>query len=273
MERKAPEPIWRMDLTFPFTPRPRQGWGAPAHAELAALCAAARSRVEAWLTEIAAVRGEASDAIPVRERDNATPYWSNGWLPPLDALMLMAVLKTKRPKRLIEIGSGHSTRFARWAVGHWDTGTHITSIDPQPRADIDGLCDALVRAGLEDADLALFEDVAAGDVVSLDGSHRSMKNSDVTVFFLEVLPRLPKGVLVHIHDVFLPDDYPPEWNRRWYNEQYLLATALLFGSTLTVEMPVHWAARTFAPALPHDGDAFPGTGFWLSTRPVGERCI
>jgi len=257
-------PVWRMDLRFPFTPRPRHGWGRPSHPGLTALCEAAGTRIAGWRRAVEEVRGEVAGSIPVSEGGPALPYWSNGWLPPLDALMLMAALKTRRPARFVEIGSGHSTRFARWAIAHWRTGTHLTSIDPDPRAAIDALCDRVVRCGLEDADLALFAAVGPGDVVSLDGSHRAMKNTDVTVFFLEVLPRLPRGVLVHVHDVFLPDDYPPAWNGRWYNEQYLLATALLHGDRLAVEFPAHWAHRHHPLELPFAGDPFPGTGFWFT---------
>ena len=67
------------------------------------------------------------------------------------------------------------------------------------------------------------------DVLFFDGSHRVFQNSDVTVFFLEVLPLLASGVLVQIHDIFLPADYPPAWADRYYSEQYLAAVLLLFG--------------------------------------------
>ena len=75
--------------------------------------------------------------------------------------------------------------------------------------------------------MSLFDDLAAGDIVFFDGSHRVFTNSDVTVFFLEVLPRLAPGVLVQVHDIYLPDDYPPALRERYYSEQYLLAAYLL----------------------------------------------
>ena len=86
---------------------------------------------------------------------------------------------------------------------------------------------ALFDERLEDCDLSLFDQLKAGDILFFDGSHRSFTNSDVTVFFLELMPRLKPGVIVHIHDIFLPSDYPPEWERKMYSEQYILAAMLL----------------------------------------------
>ena len=103
----------------------------------------------------------------------------------------------------------------------------VISVDPQPRAEIDALCDKVCRMRLEDSDHQIFSVLQAGDILFFDGSHRVFTNSDVAVFFLEILPSLPPGVLVHIHDIFLPLDYPPEWNDRFYSEQYMLAAMLL----------------------------------------------
>ena len=118
----------------------------------------------------------------------------------------------------------------------------ITSIDPMPRRGIDVLCDNLHRKPLEDMDLGLFETLEAGDVVFVDNSHRSFMNSDVTVFMMDVLPRIPSGVLVGIHDIFLPYDYHEKWKDRYYNEQYLLACMLLANPDyFTIELPLYWA--------------------------------
>jgi hypothetical protein len=207
-------------------PEPRYGYGRPEHPELLALLERGRDRYAGRLADFAASDGVA--AIPVRGPvDGPAPYWDNGWLPPLDALALYGVLAGTDPRRYVEIGSGNSTRFARRAIADHGLRTAITSIDPAPRAHIDPLCDTVVRRPLEDADLGVFADLEAGDVVFLDGSHRVFMGSDATVFFFEVLPRLRPGVLVHIHDIVLPRDYPPQWRYRWYSEQYLLAAFLL----------------------------------------------
>jgi hypothetical protein len=139
------------------------------------------------------------------------------------------MLRAHRPKRFVEVGSGVSTKFARRAVTFYDLPTRLTSIDPQPRNEIDQICDEVIRQPLERCDLAMFEALEPGDVFFLDSSHRSFQGSDVTVFFLEILPRLKSGVIVHVHDVYLPYDYISGHIHRLWNEQYLLASALLFG--------------------------------------------
>jgi hypothetical protein len=96
---------------------------------------------------------------------------------------------------------------------------------------------------MEDMPSSFWASLAADDMLFIDNSHRSFPGSDVTVFFAEVMPVLPSGVIYGVHDIFLPRDYPPEWNQRFYSEQYLLMTYLLGGNGGDhVLLPVHWAA-------------------------------
>jgi len=139
------------------------------------------------------------------------------------------MLRDAEPGPVREVGSGVSTKFARRAVQMYGLRTQLTSIDPQPRNEIDQLCDHVIRRPLEQCRMAMFEDLEPGDVFFLDSSHRSFRGSDVTVFFLEILPRLKPGVIVHVHDIYLPFDYIVGHLHRQWNEQYLLASALLFG--------------------------------------------
>ncbi len=158
------------------------------------------------------------------------PYWFNFWFPPLDGLSLAGVLKLRNPKLYLEVGSGNSTKFARKAVKEHTLGTRIVSIDPSPRAEIDAICDEVIRRPLENTEISVFNRLQSGDVLLIDSSHRSFMNSDVTVFFTEILPGLPPGVIYGIHDIFLPNDYPATWTDRYYNEQYLLTMYLLGGA-------------------------------------------
>lgn len=135
------------------------------------------------------------------------------------------------PQKYYEIGSGNSTKFARKAINDYNLSTKIVSFDPQPRSEINDLCDAIFRQPVEEVDLKIFDDLESGDILFVDNSHRIFTNSDVTVFFLDILPRLKPGVLVHIHDIFLPFDYPPFWQDRYYSEQYILAAYLLAESS------------------------------------------
>ena len=215
----------RLDFPPTRTPGPRYGYGRPAHPALARIVEEQRSNYEETVTDLYAYLPELA-TIRLESAGNE-PEWRNGWLPGLDAAALYGFLRSRAPRRYVEIGSGSSTRFAARARGDGGLPMRITSIDPKPRAGIDALCDEVVRAGLEESDLERFAHLEAGDVVFFDGSHRTFMGSDATVFFLEVLPALAPGVLVGVHDVYLPDDYPPEATGHHYSEQYLLAAWLL----------------------------------------------
>ncbi|MGW1427560.1 class I SAM-dependent methyltransferase [Streptomyces sp. NPDC002431] len=201
----------------------------------------------------------------------ATAYWGNTWLPPLDAASLYGFLAAGKPARYLEIGSGNSTKFARRAIQDLGLSTRITSIDPEPRAHIDHLCDEVVRLPLQDADLGVFAELEPGDILFVDGSHRLQMGSDVMVFFFELLPRLKPGVLVQVHDIMLPADYPASWRWRMYSEQYLLAALLTAApQRFDVQLPnafVHAdpeLRRILAPLWRRTGvtDHFRPASFW-----------
>ncbi|MCA1452081.1 class I SAM-dependent methyltransferase [Bradyrhizobium sp. BRP22] len=201
------------------------------------------------------------------------PYWSNGWIPGLDAVLLYYFVATTRPRIYFEVGSGNSTKFVRKAINDYGLSTRIISVDPSPRAEIDLICDQVHRVGLEALDLNVLNELTPTDLVFVDNSHRSFPNSDVTVFFMEVLGRLPRGLLYGIHDIFLPDDYPGGWAPRYYNEQYLLASYLFGGADGdTIEFPAGYVSNQ--PDLiqvldrlwkdpDHEGILPHGGSFWL----------
>jgi hypothetical protein len=95
---------------------------------------------------------------------------------------------------------------------------------------------------MEDVAQEFWESIGPGDILFIDNSHRSFPNSDVTVFFSEVLPALKPGAIWGLHDIFLPWGYPEEWSDRYYNEQYLLQAYLLRGGgDDEILLPVRWA--------------------------------
>ena len=207
----------------------RYGAGRPAHPELAERIGEGHDRYRDVLTVLGAMQADFAQ-VPLRgDAESAQPFWLNDWFPPLDAMALTGMLRAHDPVRMIEVGSGVSTKFARRAIELYGLRTKLASIDPEPRNQIDGLCDRVIRRPLERCGPAMFEELEAGDIFFLDSSHRAFQGSDVTVFFLEILPRLKPGVIVHLHDIYLPDDYISGRLSRLWNEQYLLATALLFG--------------------------------------------
>ncbi len=165
-----------------------------------------------------------------REFDEANlplPAWGGVPYCPFDAVTLYTIIQKYKPKRYLEIGSGITTCYAYKAIKDAGLPTVITSIDPQPRAHIDSICNEIIRDGLETCDLTIFDTLESGDILFFDGSHRSFMNSDVTVFFIDILPRLKPGVIVHIHDIPLPWDYDTGFVNWYWNEAYMLAVYLM----------------------------------------------
>ncbi|MGV8161701.1 MAG: class I SAM-dependent methyltransferase, partial [Candidatus Nanoarchaeia archaeon] len=159
--------------------------------------------------------------------DSQEPYWNNTWISALDAIALYSFIAINKPKYYIEVGSGNSTKFARKAVDDYRLNTKIISIDPCPRTEIDTICDEIIRHPAETVNLEIFDKLNVNDILFIDSSHRSFMNSDVTMLFLDVIPRLKPGVVVEIHDIFLPYDYPSNWTSCYFSEQYLMGTFLL----------------------------------------------
>lgn len=199
------------------------------------------------------------------------PRWNQDWFCGLDAAMLYTLIRARAPQRVIEIGSGHSTRFARRAIADGGLGAEFTAIDPQPRADLSQLDIRFERCALQQADRALFDTLGAGDVLFVDSSHILMPGSDVELVLTEILPRLPAGVLVHFHDIFLPESYPASWEWRGYNEQSAVAGLMLNGGWRIV-FASHYAASRFRDRLAAGPlgqlppAAGPVTSLWLEKR-------
>jgi hypothetical protein len=212
---------------YPLNPEARDGWGKPAHQGLLEVLARGE---ETYATTVDMLLDyeDFLQRIP-RDRSTNSLSWDNDYWCSLDAVVQYCFLAKRRPALYMEVGSGFSTMFARRAIDDHGLPTKIMSIDPAPRADIDSLCDELVRCPLESANLELFSRLGPNDLLLIDGSHTAFMNSDTVSAFLDVLPMLPPGVLVGIDDIFLPWDYHPTWSGRWYGEQYLLASMLLSG--------------------------------------------
>lgn len=220
-------------VDFPPDPAgtPRWGHGRPTHQALAAIIDANQGAQLALLRECLV---HAADCLSWPEIEDPAqpnlPWRQNLFLLPFDRTALYGLLRHFKPQRYLEIGSGISTRVAWQARRMGGFPMEIVSIDPSPRLAISELCDAVHRDRLEDVIEEFVALVTPGTVVFFDGSHRSFPASDVTIFFLEILPRLPVGAIVHIHDIFLPDDYPAKAFDRLWSEQYLLAAWLLGGA-------------------------------------------
>jgi hypothetical protein len=233
-------------VDFPVSPQVRFGWDKPAHPQLSRRIAADHDRYAATLRTFLPLLPSFA-AIPLHPtEDPADPNWINLAFPSADAIALCGLLVLHRPRRLVEIGSGFSTKFARRAIRDHGLPTRIRSIDPEPRAEIDALCDEVVRRPLEHCADDILADITAEDMIFIDGSHRAFQGSDATVFFTEILPALPAGTMFGVHDIFLPFDYPAAWLDWYLSEQYLLACWLLGGERLRIELPMHFVGQTAA---------------------------
>lgn len=216
-------------LEYKVSPRPRYSHDKP-HQLLYDIINANRSayiqRLESFRNYLPALTAIKEKSVETNE-DN--PSWNNEYLPGLDIISLYSMVSEFKPNYYIEVGSGNSTKVARKAIKENNLKTKVISIDPFPRANIDHLADQVIRKpfeNLDDYDIIL-NNLQANDILFIDNSHRLFSNSDVMIFFLDILPFLKKGVIVHVHDIYLPYDYPQFMCDRFYNEQYMLAAFLL----------------------------------------------
>jgi hypothetical protein len=161
-------------------------------------------------------------------------YIKNGSFESGDAEFLYQLIRYKKPNRVIEIGSGSSTKIARLALlkNKEETGksySHIC-IEPYEQPWLEKLSDiSVIRKKVEDVDFDWSNELKSGDILFVDSSHMIRPQGDVLKEYLEIFPSLSAGVYVHIHDIFTPKDYLKSWvvdDVRFWNEQYLLEALL-----------------------------------------------
>lgn len=158
------------------------------------------------------------------------PRWGQVWFPRADGAAAYAMVAARRPKRIVEVGSGHSTRFLAEAARAEGLATTMLCIDPAPRAALAGLPVEWRAELLSEAHEGLFASLEPGDIAFFDSSHVLAPGTDVDMILNRIIPALRPGVIVHVHDVLLPDPYPAEWAWRGYAEQNGLAPWLLSGA-------------------------------------------
>lgn len=215
-------------LEYKVNFKPRYGFGKPAHSLLYKIIDNNRATYAHYLHKALLYSDQLHKIKKIDEETNPRyPAWNNGFLPGLDIIGIYTILSEIKPKSYIEIGSGNSTKVAFKAKQENELPTKIISIDPHPRAEIDELANQVIRKPFEDIDLSFLNELNEGDILFIDNSHRILPNSDSLVFYMEVLPFLKKGVIVHLHDIYLPFDYPQFMCNRFYSEQYGLAFYLL----------------------------------------------
>lgn len=172
--------------------------------------------------------------LPRHDRGDGGFHMDNGAFGSGDAEYWYNMIRFKKPRRIIEVGSGFSTKIARLALeankreDPQYACEHIL-IEPYEHDWLEGLGITVIREKVENTGLEMFRSLAADDILFIDSSHVIRPRGDVVFEYLEILPALDVGVIVHIHDIFLPRDYPAEWivdEVRFWNEQYLLEAFL-----------------------------------------------
>lgn len=260
--RALPDELWQRESELP-------GIDMRDDAQLAFLAAA----VERFGAEL--------DGLPRSQEDAAGGYFvDNGAFESVDGEILHAMVRTHRPARLLEIGSGWSTLLSLAALTANEADGapgRLTAIEPYPHAFVRDAVAAHPSAELLDEQVQtlpmdLFTALGENDILFIDSSHVLKLGSDVQHEFLEILPRLRPGVLVHVHDIFLPGEYPRDWvfgdEHRFWNEQYLLQAYLADNAHVEVVWGSSWMHRRHPEELEkalssYDrGTRFPGS-FWF----------
>lgn len=171
-------------------------------------------------------------------------YADNPHFGPVDAEVLYCIIRHFQPQKIIEIGCGYSTYLSAEAVlkneDEHGFRADLIAIDPHPnrvlKSGFPGLS-RLITEKIEDTDLEEYKALKENDILFIDSSHVLKIGNDVHHEYLEILPRLNKGVIVHIHDIFYPCEYPKMWvlkMRRFWNEQYLVQAFLAFNNAFEV---------------------------------------
>jgi predicted O-methyltransferase YrrM len=220
--------------------------------------------VEAGL-QLALELGEAieSEIATIPDDAAAAPdggyYFRNESYQYLDGAVLYGMIRRFKPKRFIEIGSGFTTLLTARALERNaredGSACGFVAIEPYPRDFLSRPFPSkprLLEKRLEEVPQELFDSLGENDVLFIDSSHALKIGGDVQREYLQILPRLRPGVIVHIHDIFFPFEYPKEWifaNHFFWNEQYLLQAFLAFNARFEVMLPTHVLYRKHLDAL------------------------
>lgn len=196
---------------------------------------------------------------------------SNGFFEYADALSLYTIYKEKRPKQVIEVGSGYSSALFLDCNNFLQTNTAFTFIEPYPER----LYSILNEENLHSTTIyenkvqaihpSVFEELNENDILFIDSSHVSKFESDVNYLFFEILPRLKKGVIIHIHDIFNNFEYPTEWlyqENRFWNESYIVRAFLQFNDLFKIIFWDNYMLNKHPESAPEKLNGF-GCSMWI----------
>jgi methyltransferase family protein len=222
------------------------------------------------------------ESSPFREKASGefryaleNPYYSWG-----DGNVLQAMIRHYRPQRITEIGSGWSSACICDTVHHFlNDAVELTFVEPYPKRLRDLLGNgasklniSVLECKVQEVNLDIFERLEGGDFLIIDSSHVLRTGGDVCYELFEILPRLASGVVVQIHDIFWPFEYPREWavndNRSW-NEIYAVRAFLTYNDRWNIVMFNSYMAlverNLVANTYPDFSKRSPGA-IWLQRR-------
>lgn len=217
--------------------------------------------------------------IPVIKPSETEYGYSAAMYGPGDAEIAYSMVRHFKPRRVMEIGSGDSTLVVKAAINRNrqdDPAYHCRQlcIEPYEQPWLELVGAEVRRERVENVDLSVFRELQAGDILMIDSSHVIRPWGDVLREFHEIIPSLAPGVLVHVHDIYTPRDYPERYlrqQRRLWNEQYLLEAYLSFNSRTKVLCALNWLKHhhfnrlsVACPILAGRPECEPGA-FWFVT--------
>lgn len=197
---------------------------------------------------------------------------SNGTFEAGDAEVLFYAIRYLKPKKIIEIGAGNSSLIISAALkinrSEGNAGEHVI-IEPYENPWLEKLGARVIRRRVEEIDMILFESLQASDILFIDSSHVIRAQNDCVFEYTELLPSLKPGVVVHIHDIFTPFDYPESWLNKLmhlWGEQYVLEALLANSKSWSILGPLYWLSRDrekFKTSCRYFEDAHMPGSFWI----------
>lgn len=215
--------------------------------------------------------------FPINKKKDVEFYYDNGSYCSGDAEYLYNMIRHFKPKKIIEIGSGNSTLMVRNALANnkLDITDYICQhicIEPYEKQWLKETEVELIREKVENLDKSFFQKIEANDILFIDSSHIIRPQGDVLFEYLELLPSLKSGVLIHVHDIFTPKDYLNDWvykQHLLWNEQYLLEAFLIFNSEFRIIGALNYLAHNYriefeakCPVFAKQQNREPGA-FWM----------
>ena len=202
---------------------------------------------------------------------------SNGFFEAGDAEIYYQMIRYFKPKKIIEIGSGHSSLIAKEAIHNNKLKDNFVSelicIEPYENNWLEKNDIRVIREKIEEINISLFTELTANDILFIDSSHVIRPQGDILKIFLEILPKLNSGVIIHIHDIFSPRDYLEKWlktENRFFNEQYLLEGILNNSSRYKVICSLNFLKHDFCNELkkicPYLNDKSEPSSFYIEVN-------